>query len=196
MREFTESFLTLYHGTDEEAAKKILCEGFILSRPENSWCGAGVYFYDIKAKAWWSANRTCADKRNRTKNKYKPAVIYAEVKNIPKSEIFDLRVYRDLVDFETYVKQLDGYDLNCEGMDDQELVIRMRSWLIEFYAKTNNKRMVIGIFRQRPQADYAEAIEFANGLDIIFGVETIYCVKDASIITIIGTGGQDDEVVS
>ena len=72
----------------------------------------------------------------------------------------------------------------------------MRSWLIEFYAKTNNKRMVIGIFRQRPQADYAEAIEFANGLDIIFGVETIYCVKDASIITIIGTGGQDDEVVS
>lgn len=29
---------------------------------------------------------------------------------------------------------------------------------------------------------YEHAIEFSNNLDMIFGIETIYCVKDKDII--------------
>ncbi len=29
---------------------------------------------------------------------------------------------------------------------------------------------------------YEHAIEFSNSLDMIFGIETIYCVKDKDII--------------
>lgn len=29
---------------------------------------------------------------------------------------------------------------------------------------------------------YEHAIEFSNSLDMIFGIETIYCVKDSNII--------------
>lgn len=41
----------------------------------------------------------------------------------------------------------------------------------------------IGTFRQRPQEKYRDAIEFADGLQIVFGAETIYCVKDQEILT-------------
>lgn len=48
--------------------------------------------------------------------------------------------------------------------------------LISYYANQVNSKLVIGIFRQRPQPLYEHAISFANSLDMIFGIETIYCV--------------------
>ena len=48
---------------------------------------------------------------------------------------------------------------------------------------------MIGHFRQRPQPLYEHAIKFADSLDMIFGIETIYCVKDTSIVSNIRLGG-------
>lgn len=51
------------------------------------------------------------------------------------------------------------------------------------------RKLVIGNFRQRPQPLYTKIIEFANSLDIVFGIETIYCVKDTNVISNIHLGG-------
>lgn len=37
-------------------AEKRKKEGFISSKAKGNWCGSGIYFYDIKLKAWWSEN--------------------------------------------------------------------------------------------------------------------------------------------
>jgi len=54
---------------------------------------------------------------------------------------------------------------------------------IDYYARIKNVKLVIGIFRQRPQEKYNVALDFANDLQIVFGVETIYCVKEQRILT-------------
>ena len=46
---------------------------------------------------------------------------------------------------------------------------------------------------QRPQPLYEYAIEFADSLDMVFGIETIYCVKDIGIISNIRIGGKQGE---
>ena len=66
---YTESYIGLCHGTTSEAAEKIITtQQFMPSR--SGWCGKGVYFYDIKSKAHWSARRTCNDLKKRNKRKY------------------------------------------------------------------------------------------------------------------------------
>ena len=65
--------------------------------------------------------------------------------------------------------------------------------LISYYSDKNNKKLIIGNFRQRPQPLYEHAIEFSNSLDMIFGIETIYCVKDTGIIENIREGGEENE---
>lgn len=108
-------------------------------------------------------------------------------------ETFDLRVKKDLEDFECFVnlmlqrkKQIKIADVD----DEVERKIRLRSALISFYAKETQRKLVIGNFRQRPQSLYEHAIEFANSLDMVFGIETIYCVKDTGIISNIRIGGK------
>ena len=108
-------------------------------------------------------------------------------------DTFDLRVNKDLEDFECFVnlmlqrkKQIKIADVD----DEVERKIRLRSALISFYAKETQCKLVIGSFRQRPQPLYEHAIEFANSLDMVFGIETIYCVKDTGIISNIRIGGK------
>lgn len=64
----------------------------------------------------------------------------------------------------------------------EEKIIRLRAIFISYYADKNGKKLVIGNFQQRPQPIYEHAIEFSNNLDMMFGIETIYCVKDKDII--------------
>ena len=64
-------------------------------------------------------------------------------------------------------------------MNETEKIIQLRSLFISYYAEKNDKKLIIGNFRQ-PM--YEHAIEFSNSLDMIFGIETIYCVKDSNII--------------
>jgi hypothetical protein len=190
--EYMESYYSLSHGTDNESAKKICSEGFQIKGESSSWCGPGAYFYDIKAKAWWAANRKCEEIKKETGKKVKPYVVYADIENIPKKDIFDLRVKADLEAFEEFAKPilLGEYKINVSAVeDDKERVILLRAMLISFYADKEKRKLVIGNFKQRPQPLYEHVIEFANSLDMIFGIETIYCVKDNNIISNICLGG-------
>lgn len=143
----------------------------------------GVYFYDIKKKAWWAANRKCEEIKRKTGKKVKPTVLFADIRDIDDEQIFDLRAYKDLCDFESKVANLFGeYSFKIEGENEHEKLVQLRAMLISYYADRNNKKLIIGNFRQRPQPMYEHAIEFSNSLDMIFGIETIYCVKDKNII--------------
>lgn len=68
----------------------------------SSWCGSGVYFYDIKAKAWWAANRKCEEIKKRTGKKIKKTVVFVDIIDIKKTDIFDLRIKSDLEVFEKF----------------------------------------------------------------------------------------------
>ena len=107
-------------------------------------------------------------------------------------ETFDLRVKKDLEKFEEFVNLIlpKKEKIIISEIDDAERKIRLRSALISFYAKETQCKLVIGNFRQRPQSLYEHAIEFANSLDMVFGIETIYCVKDTGIISNIRIGGE------
>lgn len=182
---YMESYSNLCHGTDEKSAEKIKKEGFIIQGANDSWCGAGVYFYDIKAKAWWAAERKCQEIKKQTEKKVKPKVVFANIADISKQEIFDMRVYQDLIKFEECISGLfDEHIFHIDDdMDETERIILLRKMLISYYADLKHRKLVIGNFRQRPQPQYEHAIAFANNLDMIFGIETIYCVKDTGIIT-------------
>lgn len=184
---YRESYMQLSHGTTENAAISIKKDGFILSQEKGNWCGKGVYFYDIKAKAWWAAKRKCEEVKKETGKKSKPTVIYADVIDLPREQIFDLRVYSDLCEFENLVAPMlekNPFDImGIEEESEKEKIIILRSILISFFAYKNNKKMVVGHFLQRPQPLYEQAIRFSSSLDMIFGIETIYCVKDINIIT-------------
>lgn len=180
---YKETYKELSHGTDEVSAEKIKANGFEINGSSDSWCGRGIYFYDIKKKAWWAANRKCEELKKKTGKKIKPTILLADIIDIDVNEIFDLRSYKDLCDFEEGVKGLfGGYSFELSGSDNAEKIIKLRSILISYYADRKNKKLIIGNFRQRPQPMYEHAIEFSNSLDMIFGIETIYCVKDKSII--------------
>ncbi|MDO4487152.1 MAG: hypothetical protein Q4C46_11285 [Bacillota bacterium] len=188
---YKETYRDLCHGTDIESAEKIKEDGFELRGDDTSWCGKGVYFYDIKNKAWWAAARHCDNIRNETGKKIKPTVLFADVVDINKSRVFDLRVYKDLCSFESYINDVFGeyvFELD-DNISAEEKQIVMRAIMIDFYSKKNNKQLVVGCFRQRSQPIYNHAIEFANRLELVFGVEIIYCVKDTSIISNIRQGG-------
>lgn len=190
---YTESYYELSHGTDQQSAEKIVSDGFMIEGNSTSWCGKGAYFYDIKNKAWWAANRKCEQIEKDEKRKCKPAIVFADIIDIPLEDIFDLRVKKNLEDFEAYIQPIfEGFnEIVLDEVDDEvERKIMLRAMLISYYADDNNFKLVIGHFRQRPQPLYEHAIEFANSLDMIFGIETIYCVKDTAIISNIRLGGK------
>lgn len=89
---YTESYYNLSHGTDNVSAEDIKTNGFALRGDKTSWCGEGVYFYDIKAKAWWAAKRKCNELKQKGKGSIKATVILADIEDIYKDETFDLRV--------------------------------------------------------------------------------------------------------
>lgn len=190
--EYTETYLRLSHGTDLNSAQNIMENGFEITGDTSSWCGRGVYFYDIKAKAWWAANRKCEEIKKRTGSQIKKTVVFADIIDIKKTDIFDLRIKNDLDAFEMFaIPFLSGENkiVLSDVEDDNERIILLRAMLISFFADQDRKKLVIGDFRQRPQPLYEQAIEFADALDMIFGIETIYCVKDTSVISNICLGG-------
>lgn len=179
------TYKDLCHGTDRESAENIKAKGFEIRGSKRSWCGEGVYFYDIEEKALWTAKRKCKEIKRKTGRTVKYAVIFADITEVADTDIFDLRVHKDLCAFEEQTREIFGdYQLRVNGIENEaERVIKLRSMLIAFYAKMYNKKLVIGNFRQRPRAERNHAIEFADSLNMVFGIETIYCVKDISIIS-------------
>ncbi len=182
---YKETYQNLYHGTDAETARKIEKTGFEIRGCVGSWCGKGVYFYDVKRKAWWAAARKCREIKNKTNRKIKPDILLADIVDLEDDKIFDMRIHTDICDFEEKTKFLfeDGSKIKIEGIEDEnERIIILRSIMISYYAHETGKKLVIGQFEQRPQEDYNHIKEFSSNLNIVFGIETIYCVKDKSII--------------
>lgn len=181
---YKETYKNLSHGTDEESAKKIKENGFEIRGGCDSWCGKGIYFYDVKKKSWWAANRKCTEIKRKTGVKIKPFVLFADIIDLSDDEIFDMRIYENMCDFERTVRPFIGKcSMQIANIQDEtEKVIKLRTMLISYYILATEKKLVIGNFKQRPQKKYEHIMEFAESLDILFGIETIYCVKDKNII--------------
>ena len=181
---YTETYTNLYHGTDSASAESIKEKGFEIRGDDSSWCGKGVYCYDIKAKAYWSANRTCDAIKQTTGQKIEPSIIKVNILELPRNDIFDLRAYNSLLEFRKWLDpQLASSKQKVEP-DDMEGMIRLRAMLIDYYAQKTRKKLVVGIFNQRPRKEYIELSDDMKKWGIVLGVETIFCVKDTSIITI------------
>lgn len=80
-------------------------------------------------------------------------------------------------------RETDDFAFDSEEMSREERIIRMRSIMIDYYAHSNNKKLVIGIFKQNERDDMTDIIEYGKEQYFVLGVETIYCVKDHSVIS-------------
>lgn len=195
---YKETYRDLCHGTTEENAYRIKREGFKVSDSTN-WCGKGVYFYDIKKKAWWFANFACRRVSKESDRKVKPCVVFADIIDVYCDDIFDLRVKDDLMNFELFSKEIlnelpSNIKMAVDNINEEsERIVFLRSVLISFYADKKKCKLVVGNFRQKPQPENEHAIEFADSIDMVFGIETIYCVKDLNIISNVRIGGNGDE---
>ena len=172
---YTEEYKDLYHGTTDEYATAIInANEFTPSK--TGWCGYGVYFYDIKAKAWWSANRTCSI--NKQSN---PAVIIADIQPLSRVQILDLRSINGIKDFADFVNdtlaELDFDIDNC--LDSFECTRLKRAILLDLYCEKNDIKIVVGYFRQDRISDCKN---FADAWQLAIGIEAIYCVKDPTTI--------------
>ena len=180
---YIESYKDLYHGTTASRATQIVnTQTFIPSR--DGWCGSGVYFYDIRSKAWWSANRTCIEERLKGNTSAKADIVIADIKGLSRSFILDLRSPDDLKQFADFVDAfLSENNFEIEGeMNEDECLRRKRALLLTFFCEENNRKLVIGYFKQQPQEKIDVTRNFADLWQLAIGIETIYCAKDLSII--------------
>ena len=180
---YIESYKDLYHGTIESNANSIIdTQTFIPST--QGWCGPGVYFYDNRSKAWWSAKRTCNYAKLNGNPYATPTVVIADIKPLNKENILDLRATGDLNDFADFVnKFLSEFDFSFEqNLSEDEYIKQKRASLLSFYCQENNKQLIIGHFKQKPQEKLDSMTCFANEWQLVIGIETIYCAKNTDII--------------
>lgn len=181
----TEEYINLYHGTTAEFASGII-KSQRFNASSEGWCGKGVYFYDIKAKAWWSASRTC-----RNQGVAKPTVVAADLQEIDRASILDLRDPKKLESFAMFTEKLfsesdcgwEIAELETGNVDEFEKICGIRALLLSFYCDQHDIKVVIGYFQQRPSNSIKDDTKkFSDKWFLALGIETIYCVKDVSII--------------
>lgn len=180
---YTETYMNLYHGTtDINAAQIVASQCFIPSK--SGWCGAGVYFYDIKSKAWWSARRTCQNVRKNGITNVKEEVVEADIIDLDKKYILDLRAPRSLQEFAMFVDAfLEENDFEVTDTEDEfEANNIKRAMLISFFCKKRNIKLVVGYFKQKAQSQIDQMKSFADDWLLVIGIENIFCVKDNTIL--------------
>lgn len=188
---YIESYKDLYHGTIESYAAQIVdTQEFLPSK--SGWCGAGVYFYDNRAKAWWSARRTCLQEKTNGNTLAKADIVIADIKSTQRTSILDLRSPEDLQSFADFVNDFlsEGNIQIDESLDEEEQLKLKRAMLLSFYCKENNMKLIVGYFKQQSQEKIDAKKEFAEAWELAIGIETIYCVKDSTIICNIRRKGQ------
>ncbi len=184
---YCETYYGLYHGTIKSFAESIKATGFQPSKNSECWCGSGVYFYDCKSKALWSAQRTCNEQKKKGIDD-KICCIIADIIDLPKKNILDLRTSSGLKSFhdfvyENYEKQLYETQLDIEELDDKSKILStIRSSCISLYCKQRDISLVIGTFKQEHDRIDLKYIEFANNVSLVLGAETIYCAKNIDIL--------------
>ena len=180
---YIESYKDLYHGTIESYAEKIVnTQTFIPS--ERGWCGSGVYFYDSRAKAWWSASRTCSQEREKGNTAAKADIVIADIHPLSRSFILDLRSPDDLKRFADFVDEFlseCNFDIAEDLSEDEHLKLK-RAMLLSFYCEENNLQLVIGYFKQQAQEKIDSTKQFADAWQLAIGIETIYCAKNPNIV--------------
>lgn len=180
---YIESYKDLYHGTTENAASQIVAtQTFIPSN--NGWCGQGVYFYNVKSKAWWSANRTCRSERDKGNLKARPDIVIADTIPLSRSAILDLRSPDDLKKFADFVDEFlseEDFDISEDINEDEQIKLK-RALLLSFYCEEKDLKLVVGYFKQQPQEKVDATRQFADSWQLAIGIETIYCAKDPSIV--------------
>lgn len=121
----------------------------------------------------------------------KPAIIMADIINISKDNIFDLRIPDSCKKLTALIDEIqeDG-GLEFLGCTEEEEKIELRAKLIEFYCNEHNVKLLIGTFRQKSRSEVKEAVAVAEMLGLVTGAETIFCAKDTSIISNIRRGGE------
>lgn len=185
MGKYKETYKNLYHGTTVEAANKIIeTQKFIPSGP-NNWCGTGIYFYDIKSKALWAARRKCYELKKATGVSYQHTCVYTDIVDLPKECILDLRDPKDLRQFTEEVNEIleaDNFDI-AGDIDPQDKLIILRSLILSYFANKHRKKLIVGMFYQREQSQISELVPKANAWQLAVGIETIYCVKDDTILS-------------
>lgn len=185
MGKYKETYTDLYHGTTVDAAEEIVRSQHFIPSDGNNWCGEGVYFYDNKSKARWAAERKCGEIYKKTGVRVKATHVKADIVDLDRDYILDLRSYKDLQSFVDVVDSLlkiSSFDI-AEDMDEEEKIIILRGILISYYASEYNMKLVIGNFQQRSQPKFVELFPKAESLNLVIGVETIYCAKDSSILS-------------
>lgn len=185
---YTETYLNLYHGTTVEAASSIIKTNKFIYSNGGNWCGEGVYFYDNKSKAMWAANRKCNEIKNTEGKKCKPTYVTADIIELPKKFVLDLRSHTDVVQFGHFVNEIlaeGSFDIE-EDITEKDKLIVIRAALLSLFAKEKKKKLIIGNFKQNYQPALDNAFLIANDWQLVIGVETIYCVKDSCILTNIG----------
>lgn len=180
---YIESYKDLYHGTIELYASQIVAsQTFIPS--DNGWCGRGAYFYDNRAKAWWSARRTCQDAKEKGNTHAKADIVIADIIPLNRSNILDLRSPEDLKAFADFVDEFlseEDFDISEDMSEDEQLKMK-RAMLLSFYCEENHMQLVIGYFKQHPQEKVDATKQFADSWQLAIGIETIYCAKNPSIV--------------
>lgn len=180
---YIESYKDLYHGTIKAYAAKIVkTQAFIPSK--RGWCGPGVYFYDNRAKAWWSARRTCANEKAKGNTCAEADIVIADIEPTAREVILDLRSPEDLKKFADFVDDLltEGNIEIQEELCEEERLRVVREMLLNFYCKENNIRLIVGYFKQQTQEKVEAQKQFAENWQLAIGIETIYCAKDPGII--------------
>ena len=181
---YTETYTHLYHGTTEDIANVIVhTKKFIPSK--KGWCGTGVYFYDNKSKAWWSAKRTCSIANSNGRKKVRPEVIVADIKQLNRSLILDLRCPDDLSRFKVFVKDFmsnnGDFDIK-EPLSTDDLRELKRALLLNFFCINVETQLVIGNFKQHPREENESIRQFAQEWRLVTESETIFCAKNPDII--------------
>lgn len=182
--EYTESYYNLYHGTTHTNAENILKEQQF-RKSKSGWCGSGVYFYDIKSKAWWSAKRTCRDIKITSGNREERDVLRADILNLNKKYILDLRTFEDIKKLAAFVDSFlrdFNFDIQ-EDLNEFDRITKKREMLLAFFCEENDIKFVVGCFKQRPQDNNKSEYETASNWNLVIGAETIYCARDESIIS-------------
>lgn len=184
---YKESFHGLYHGTTLASANGIIENGFRFSVGNDSWCGAGVYFFDVRALAWNWANRVAAVRKRDGEDLYEAVVVETSAVDVDRDLILDLRDVNSLYDLK---KAAEGFlrgdsQIHYDGDDelsDEERLNRTRAILIDMFCKMKGFALVVGIFKQNDREERREILKYAESINIVSGVETIYCVKDTGIL--------------
>ena len=86
-------------------------------------------------------------------------------------------------------KKESGFVIFVSQFKDLLTLILLAAAVISFFmgeiidSQENNTKLVIGHFRQIENPMYVDVQASADRLQLVVGVETIYCVKDGSIIS-------------